>query len=176
MERIIEAASRTIDRHCGRRFYGLPETRYYTAQDGFELQIDDLTSITALKTDEDGDGTFETTWAAGDYALWPYNAILDGKPYMMIETTSAGANTFPVGIARSVLVQGTFGYIVSTNANNCPDAIHDACLMWANRLYARHNTPLGIAGAPQLGEQRTIIPRASLDPDVADMIAGYRRL
>lgn len=177
LEQIIEAASRWIDRYTARRFYGAAETRYYTAIDEQELLIDDLTSVTALKTDEDGDGTYETTWTTSDYNLRPYNALLDGKPYTAIEVSENGDETFPVTIRKGVQVQGVFGYVASTNAlTGCPDPIHDATLLLAERIYKRKDAILGIAGNPALGQQPVRITSMTADPDITALLSPYRRL
>ena len=179
LEQIIEASSRWVDKYTNRRFYGAAETRYYTAEDGYEIQVDDLTSITALKTDEDGNGTFETTWATTQYNLKygeNYNAALDSKPYTQIEISESSGKEFPVAIRRGVLVQGVFGYIASTNANNCPDPIHDAALLVAERIYKRKDAPLGIAGPVALGQQPVRITDLTVDPDIKALIDPYRRI
>jgi hypothetical protein len=177
LEQIIEAASRWIDRYTARRFYGKAESRYYTAVDTQVLPVDDLTSITALKTDVDGDGVYETTWSATDYNLRPYNAALDGKPYTDIEVSENSNETFPVVIRKGVLVQGTFGYVASTNAaTGCPDPVHDATLLLAERLFKRKDAILGIAGSVALGQQPVRIPSMTADPDISALLSPYRRL
>lgn len=177
LEQIIEAASRWIDRYTNRRFYGAAETRYYTAQEVGELNIDDLTSVTALKTDDDGDGTFETTWQASDYILWPLNALLDAKPYTVINTATVSNHTFPVAQKKAVLVQGVFGYVAGTNSvTSCPDPIHDATLLVSERIYKRKDAPLGVAGPLALGAQPVRITSLTADADIKDLLSPYRRL
>lgn len=180
IEKTIEAASREIERICHRRFYGAPETRYYTADDGNVLDIDDLTGTPTITTDEGGDGTYETTWVTTDYNLKygnNYNAALDGKPYTQIEVSAAGTKNFPVGVKKGVKIVATFGYIASTNANNCPAPIHDACLLTVVRLFKRPDSPFGVSGGnAQLGQPPIIIPRITLDPDVIDLISPYVRM
>lgn len=180
IEKTIEAASRAIEKFCGRRFYGAAETRYYTADDGYEIQIDDLTGTPTVATDDDGDGTYETSWSSSDFNLkygGNYNAALDGKPYTQIEVSESGSKNFPAGVKRGVRVVGTFGYIASTNAANAPSPIHDACLITVHRLFKRHDLPLGVQGGgnAQLGQTPVIIPSITLDPDVKDLITPYRR-
>lgn len=71
----LEGASRVIDRFCNGHFYIKSETQYY---DGIvPLQINDLLSIdtNGLTTDEDGDATFENTFATTDYILYPLNTF-----------------------------------------------------------------------------------------------------
>lgn len=180
LEQIIEASSRWIDRYCNRRFYGAAETRYYTAQEIGELEIDDLTSLSALKTDEDGDGTYETTWSASDYSLrygHNYNAALDGKPYTSIQVSEASGREFPVAIRKGVLVQGVFGYVASTTAaTGCPDPVHDAALLVAERIYKRKDAPLGVAGPLALGAQPVRITSLTVDPDIKALLDPYRKV
>lgn len=180
LEQIIEASSRWVDKYTGRRFYGVPETRYYTAEDGHEIQIDDLTSVAALKTDDNGDGTFETTWASTAYILKygdNLNAALDGKPYTQIEISESATNEFPVAIRKGVLVQGVFGYVASTNAaTGCPDPIHDAALLVAERIYKRKDAPLGVAGSFALGQQPVRVASLTVDPDIKALLDPYRRI
>lgn len=111
LEQIITEASRWIDGECQRRFYPVTETRVYTPGDASFLDVDDLLSITTLKTDQDGDRSFETTWAAAtDYYLWPDNAAAENKPYTRIVVdTVSGINRFPVR-RQSVQIVGSFGY------------------------------------------------------------------
>src|SRR3990167_11281712 len=70
MRKISEAASRSIDQYCNRYFYTQSATRYFDG--GVKLWLPDLLSINAsgLKTDEDGDATFENTFATTDYLLY----------------------------------------------------------------------------------------------------------
>lgn len=180
IEKAIEAASRVIEKVCHRRFYGAAETRYYTADDGYELQVDDLTGTPTIATDDDGDGTYETSWAASDYHLKygdNYNAALDGKPYTQIEISAAGSKNFPAGVKKGCRVYSSFGYIASTDAANAPKPIHDACLITVHRLFKRHDIPLGVQGGgnAQLGQTAVVIPRITLDPDVMDLLAPYVR-
>ena len=180
LEQLIEASSRWIERYTGRRFYGAAETRYYTAEDGHEILVDDLTSVSVLKTDDNGDGTFETTWASTAYNLKygdNYNAALDSKPYTQIEVSEIGTLTFPTAIRKGVMVAGTFGYVSSTaSTSGCPDPIHDAALLLAERIYKRKDAPLGIAGPAALGQQPVRITSMSADPDIRDLLDPYRRL
>lgn len=108
IEQMIEAASRWIDQHTGRHFYALTATRYYTAIDGLVLRVSDLASVNALKTDEDGDRAYETTWAATDYDLLPYN----DPPYQWIEVAPNGLRAFP-SFRRGVEVAGVWGWPVT---------------------------------------------------------------
>ena len=108
---VIEAVSREIDQYCGRWFYPVTQTRYFTPASTRRILVDDLLAVTSLKTDEDGDRTYETTWAAGDYDLMPLNALLGSppEPYWEIRTTPDGDYAFPC-VARGVEIAGRWGY------------------------------------------------------------------
>ena len=163
LEATIEAASRAIDGYCRRRFYAANDTRYYTAHCATEIAVDDLLSVTTLKTDASGDRTYGTTWATTDYDLEPYNAVADGRPYTHIRVTPNGNYTFP-GYARGVQIVGSFGYASST-----PDLVHEACLLQAARLHRRKDAPFGVAGLGDLGEIRLV---SALDPDVRMLLGS----
>lgn len=107
---IIEAVSREIDQYTGRWFYPVTQTRYYTATGG-RLLVDDLLSVTSLKTDADGDRTYEETWAVTDYDLYPFNArqASPPQPYTEIRLTPDGDYRFS-RLARGVEIAGVWGY------------------------------------------------------------------
>lgn len=148
LEALVEAVSRAIDDYCGRRFYAVTQTRYYTPRYARCLLVDDLLSVTTLKTDDDGDGTFETTWATSDYLLAPYNAQQETppRPYSLVETAPSGDYWFPVGRQRGVEIAGSWGFSAST-----PDSIEAACLFQAAYEHRSSYAPLGISGSDTVG-------------------------
>ena len=168
LEREINAASRAIDEWCGRFFYPVTpaEAHYFTADEHDYVKIHDVYTTTGfvLKTDLDGDGTFETTWASTDYNLWPYSPV-NNEPYTMIEVAAAGQYAFPT-IPKGVEVTASFGWAA------VPNAINQACVMLANRLHKRNSTILGQAGATAVGAITLRIPR--IDPDVEMLLKPYR--
>ena len=165
IELVIEAASRAIDDHCFRRFYKntVDETRYYSAEFDNILFVDDLVSITTLKTDEDGDRTYEQTWVATDYDLQPFNASLKSEPYGWIETTPNGSYSFP-NTAKGVQIVGVFGW------PSTPKQIKEACLLQAHRLFKRKDAPFGVAGTGELGQ---VVMINKLDPDVLSLLSPW---
>lgn len=172
LETIITAVSRMIDNYCGRRFYAATETRYYTARDPYCLLVDDLLSVSALVTDEDGDRTYETTWASTDYDLYPDNAALEAQPepFWKILVAPEGNYTFPVGVRRGVKVTGSWGFASST-----PPVVGEACLLQAARIFARREAPMGVLGAGEAGGT-VRIAWSGLDPDVRRLLDPLRRL
>lgn len=170
LEAIVEAASRAIDEHCGRRFYAdsTAGARYYTAEFSDLLFLpDDVISVTTLATDSDGDRTYEDTWETTDYDLQPDNASTDGRPYTRIQITPAGRYAFPVGVRRGVKLTAVYGWSAA------PKPVKEATLIQAGRLWARKDAPFGIMGSAEFGQMQAI-PR--LDPDVLMLLLPFRRM
>lgn len=171
LEMAVEAASRYIDKLTGRRFYvtTTDETRYYTASDEDRLSgrdgLDDIVSITTLKTDDDEDRTYSTTWAATDYDLLPYNASLDGGAYTRIETTPDGDYDFPT-CAKGVQIVGKFG------RSTAPTVVKQATLILASYLFKQKDTPLGVQGSSETGTVY-VDPRVALL--IRQMLDGERK-
>lgn len=164
MEIAIEAASRWIDSMTGARFYAASEARVYSADWYDLLYVDDLTAVTSLKTDEDGDGVFETTWAAADYILEPRGALQRGTPYRQIRINrNTGRYSFPRG-AGAVEVTGSFGY-----GSTVPAPVKQACLLVAHRLWRRKDAIFGVAGTPGLGVT-VVQAKITADSDVMALL------
>lgn len=175
LEAVVESVSRAIDDFCGRRFYAATQTRYYSAKSGRRLLVDDLLSVSSLKTDDDGDGTHETTWAASDYHLAPYNAQLDSpaQPYWRIEVSEGGDYWFPVGVRRGVEIVGSWGFSAST-----PDVVEQACLFQAAHEFRSQQMPLGVSGTGSLrisDEFANDVRLTGLHPVTRRLLEPYRR-
>jgi len=174
LENVIEAVSRRIDNYCWRRFYVANETRYYTAGDNQVIDVSDIYSTTGstvdtLKTDKDGDRTYEDTWATTDYDLTPFNAALDGRPFTNIEVTPNGDYTFPTSVTKGVEIKAWFGYTATT-----PDLVNEACLLQSERQFKRKDAPFGVVGGSDIGGIVRIEER--LDPDVKHLLDPLRRV
>jgi hypothetical protein len=131
IETIIEASSRFIDGECSRYFYKNTDgARYYTAIDATCVRTDDLVSVTALNTD-DGTRAYSTAWTEDDFDLWPYNAALDGRPYVQIIISPYTHYHFPANTAKGVKVTGVFGW------PSIPAQIQEACIMIGLSTYKR---------------------------------------
>lgn len=168
IEARVEAISRTIDALTGRRFYrnSADEARYYTTDSAYVLECpDDIGSITTLETDDDGDRTYENSWAATDYDTMPYNATLDGKPFTWIETTPDGDYTFPT-LVKGIKITGKFGYSATT-----PPAIKSACLLAVQKLFKRKDAPFGVEAGGDLG----IMTLMKTDPDIQMLLSPFVR-
>ena len=168
LNRVITATSRAIDHICRRRFYAVTETRYYTPDEVGRLDIYDLLSVSTLKTDEDGDRTYEITWAVTDYDLMPYNAVLDGEPYMWIELAPEGDYSFPL-IRKGAELKGSFGYSSTT-----PAAIEEACLQGA-KLLMTPSSPTGVSGGASISKTKAE-REIRKDSKIMEMLGYYIRL
>lgn len=167
IETAIESASRQIDGHCQRRFYTTSATRVYTPNDSYICEIDDLVTLTTLRTQSDIDGTYDTTWASTDYQLEPLNKLAGGLEVSWTQIRAVGDFLFPTfGGEATVQVAGTFGWAT------VPSEIKQACIILSQRQYKRYDSPLGVAGVGEIG----VIRVSRIDPDVASILAPYRRI
>lgn len=168
IDNAITSASRQIDGHTHRRFYAATETRYFTPDVSTSLLVDDLLSVTTLKQDDDGDGTYEITWSTTDYVLWPRNAAYHNPPgpYWEIRTSPLSAYAFTVRMQDNIQIVGSWGYAASAPAD-----VKNACLIQAGRLFRRKESPFGVAGTTALGA--AIMVKGELDPDAAALLAPF---
>ena len=169
----IEAASREIDGWCERVFSQSTATRIYRPTDVFTVEVDDLQSITTLKTDADGTGTFGTTWSTADYQLNPLNGIAGGitTPYTTLR--AIGSYLFPIYEPRnvnaneaSVQITGVWGW------PSIPTAVKQACIILSMRQFKRYDSPTGVMGFGDLGVMRV----GRVDPDVEKLLMPFRRM
>lgn len=89
------------------------------------LYIDELVSVTSVQTDEDGDGTVDTSWTKDtDYQLFPLNADKgpEPRPYtaLFIPDWTTQRLRWPPG--RLVAINGVWGW------PSVPPAIKRACI------------------------------------------------
>lgn len=166
----ITAASRWIDGWCNRSFAAagtaatdrdfIPTAMYDT------LFIDDTVQVTAVKIDEDVDRSFATSLQAVDYQTEPVNSVIDGiaVPYNRLVPNEDGYWPMWRGQA-TVRVTARWGWPA------VPEAVTQAALMQSSRLFARLDSPLGVAGFGDLGAMRV---SRYVDPDVEALLQPYR--
>jgi hypothetical protein len=173
LETSIESASRQIDGACERVFYSTEATRLYRPRDSFHCDIDDLSTLTTLKTSSRADGTFDITWEATDRQLEPLNGLVGGsyRPFDAIK--AIGEYLFPLWEPKSVnayeatvQVVGTFGW------ETVPVDIKQATILLALRQFKRYDSPLGVAGFGDLG----VIRVGRIDPDIESLIMPYKKI
>ena len=170
LEMAVESASRAIDSYCNRVFYstGTAVVRYYSPQDSYLCDIDDLVSLTSLYTNSDEtQSSYNILWSSEDRQLEPLNGLADGQPTPFTRIRAIGDYTFQtLNGEASVKVTGVFGY------SAVPIAITQATVIQASRIYKRLDSPLGIIS----GELGTMRVGTRLDPDVAQLVDGFRKV
>ena len=165
---IIEASSRLLDEITGRRFYASTETRYYQATSVYRVEVDDLLSVTTLKTDYTSSGGWSYTWATDDYELGPVNASADGWPYLYIERAPYGDYYFPIteSVPKSIQLVGSFGFCATV-----PDMIREAALLASEQVYKRKDAPFGVMGPA--GFLQNVKNMLTTDPLINLCLAPY---
>lgn len=171
LERSLATAHKTIDGACGRRFWAdsSDQTRRYSSLSGDYIRIDDLHTLTSLKSDDGGDGTFENTWTENtDFNLEPLNAAADGKPWTAVRKHPAGSYSFSTSYPRTVELTGRFGW------PSVPDPIREATLILASKLFKRkREAPFGIFTGG--GIEGVAVRLTRTDPDIPMLISNYVR-
>lgn len=168
LEIAIESASRAIDTYTARNFYSSgTATRYYAPTSNYVCETDDIAEFIHVKTMDSTD-LFTITWQSTDYQLEPLNGIVDGVPTPYTRIRAIGDYLFePLNGQATVEVRAVFGY------TSVPIQIKQACLIQATRFFKRADSPLGVAGFGDIGVVRL---SSRLDPDVAQLIDGYRKV
>jgi hypothetical protein len=170
LQAVLDATDTLIDLYCDRKtgFGTASETRYYTAEDYEYCLTDDLVSITTLQTDDDANGTYETTWTSGtDYVLAPRNAALDGFPYTEIDTSVTWPRNFPKDVYLGVKVVGVFGF------PSVPAAVTQAEIIQAGAVWNSRTAPFGVIGSADLGG--ILRMSRALHPEAALILEPYRK-
>lgn len=169
------AASRLIDGYANRAFWvvGTATSRVFTAGSDFVCQVDDMsgTAIT-VKSSQQANQIFDTTWTTSDYQLEPINGIQDGLTVPYTRIRAIGDYLWPTlnnNYGEEALVQVTalWGWPA------VPEPITQATIIQASRIFKRYDSPLGVAGFGDLGVMR--VSRA-LDPDVMQLVEPYRKM
>ena len=174
LEMAVESASRLIDAYCGRNFINAGTvTRYYSTENPYVVQIDDARSISQVQTSTGLDGVYDTTWTIGtaggqgDAQPEPINDYLGGVVWPYTRIRAIGDYSFPTGPENSIKVTAVFGW------PNIPVTVTQATILQSSRIFTRLQSPLGVAGFGDMGIMRV---SRGLDPDVAQLIEGYRRV
>lgn len=169
IEMAIESGSRAIDGYTNRSFYSSGSAvRVFAPQDSFVTEIDDLVSLTILKTQSDDDNTYDTTWETTDYQLEPLNGRVDGQDTPSTSIRAIGDYLFSQFDGEAtVQVTGVWGWA------SVPIAVTQACVIQSSRIYKRLDSPLGVAGISDIGIMRV---SNRLDPDVAQLVDPLRRI
>lgn len=177
IDNAINGASRQIDAICGRYFYqdASVNARYYTPTNDYFLFTDDISTTTGLvvQLDTTDDGSYDKTLTINtDFILKPFNP----KPYTISSTSynwphteieilaTRSSERFDKLIQKNIKVQAKFGWAA------IPEAISQATLIQATRLFKRKDTPFNVFGSEATGQQELF---SKMDPDAKELIKGY---
>ena len=167
LELAIESASRDIDQATERQFFPTDTHRFFTPRNSLVCEIDDVSSLTSIKTSTAADGTYDTTWSESDYQLEPLNGIAGGMVVPFDSLRAVGDYYWPSsGLEVTVRVEGTFGFA------SAPIAIKQATVLLASRLFKRNDSPGGVMGFGDIGVVRV----SKFDPDIERLINPYRKI
>jgi hypothetical protein len=169
LEMAIESGSRAIDGYTNRNFFSSGTvSRVYAPSTSFVTEIDDLISITTLKSASDDDSGFDITFKPTDFQLEPLNGNVDGQPTPFTQVRAIGDYLFnQFNGQATVEVTGVFGFAT------VPIAVRQATVIQSSRIYKRLDSPLGVAGVSDIGIMRV---SNRLDPDVAQLVDPLRRI
>ena len=168
LQSVLDATDQLINNYCDTKLgfaTTSSQTRYYTADNLLYVLTDPIVTVTTLQTDDDGDGTYETTWSATDYILAPRNAATDGRPYTEIDTNIQDTRLFPTGYL-GVKVIGTFGWAA------VPSAVKQAALIQAGAVWSSRTAPFGVIGSQDLGGVMRM--SRALHPEAQVLLEPYR--
>lgn len=151
LDNVANSTSREIEDHCHRQFNkaGSVSARVYSPLRPDLAIVDDISTTAGLviKSDDDGDGVFETTWTADEYELRPLNGVrngLAGWPYWQIH--AVGSRSFPSARRANVQVTADWGWAA------IPELVRQACFILASDTFQLKDSRLGVAGSDQFGQ------------------------
>ena len=145
LERVIESASRFIDRDRRRVFYATTATRYWTPTHSKHVWVDDIVTLTTLGVATAAGLSYSTWTVDTDFLTEPFNAN-DG-PIMKVVVHPNSGKYFVPGLLKSVRIAASFGYAAAV-----PDEIQQAAILLAQYVWLRKDAPFGTAGFSLLGE------------------------
>lgn len=165
----LDAATSRIDSYCDRTFgTGVTaEARQFAPYSSSCVYVDDIGSTTDLvvKVDTDRDGTFATTLAASEFTLSPANSFPKRAVYRV-------GGHFLLRVDARLPIEVTARWTYDDAA--VPDDVAMACTILAARYFQRKSAPLGLAAG--LGGDFGPVRISTVDPDVRDLLSGYRLL
>lgn len=161
LDYLLDAASTAVEELCGRVFTLAeePSARDFCVLSPTLASVDDIATATGVEVSvRAGD----SSWSAlADWWLLPPNEGALGRPF-----THLGAGSLPVDPMRPTLrVTAVWGW------QKVPAPVTEAVLLIASRLYARRDSPTGVAGFGDMGVVRV----SSTDVDVTERLRPYIR-
>lgn len=147
VHRATATAQAEVDRYCGWGSSGfLPDAdvsaRTFATGDRLLVDVDGFYTATGLvvRTDDDDDGVFETTWSASQFELLPAGNRwrgMSGVPFFQLR--ACGTRTWPVGGKRENRVEITarWGWAA------CPPDVSTATLLRTVQIMQRRDNREG---------------------------------
>lgn len=172
---VLNAVDEAIDAYCGQRFVQdsqVASARLFVADSFatvrlFPSVVGDTTGM-VVKTDDNGDGTFETTWSSSDYSVVPFSGVgPDGKsgwPVRALQADRLRGKWWPMWPDRPcVQVTAIWGW------DSTPASVTLAARMLVAAWHQRRATVAG-----QGGFQGFFESAVRDDPTVQDLLGKYR--
>ena len=169
----VAAANDAVVQYCGRNFDKVEVTgvtpRRFRPRSPYTCDVDDFwtTSGLIIKGDPGLDGVFEQTWSTAMYSLEPLNGLKYGQPspYETIRVTRT--QWFVMWTQPTIEVTAAWGWAA------IPDAVFQATLLVANRLFGRKDSRDGVIGGySDMGPVRV---SKYEDPDATRLLDPYTR-
>ena len=173
-----DAATQMVQAYCDRHFVqqAAATARVYVASTPWLVEVDDISTTTGLvvKTDEDDDGVFETTWATGDYQLEPLNGKMGGQTWPYTRLRAIQSREWPSDFGQAVVqVTARWGWANPDDSSlYIPQPVTQAAEIQGVSIFKSADAPLGIAGFGDIGIMRL---RQAMHPVAAALLAPYRR-
>jgi hypothetical protein len=179
----ITVASRTVEQMTNRptngyAAAGTTTAHYFSPHSSWELCLEDdgiqwefgTTTGLTVKTDNDGDGVYETTLTLNTHFFCePINQArygVSGWPYDSIHLLTASSTAWPTrrpGYRPPVEVTANWGWTTT------PEPVKFAVRLAANRYYGRGDSRYGTSGFDASGFQM----RIRTDPDILALLSPF---
>ena len=172
----LEAAARAIDHECGRTFRlatGTPTARLFTAGIStgptgglgtrYAVDVDDFFSIAAMTVTFDASGDGDYTTATTGYRALP---VYSGAMRMPFRSLVFDRGVVPPLWQDGVSVLADWGW------DTYPPNVVTANLIQASRFLKRRDSPYGVAGSPEMGNELRLLSK--LDPDVEMLLRPFK--
>jgi len=173
---VLEAAARAIDNECGRTFRlatGTPTARLFTAGIStgptgglgtrYAVDVDDFFSIAAMTVTFDASGDGDYTTATTAYRTLP---VYSGAMRMPFRSLVFDRGVVPPLWQDGVSVLADWGW------DTYPPNVVTANLIQASRFLKRRDSPYGVAGSPEMGNELRLLSK--LDPDVEMLLRPFK--
>lgn len=147
---VCSAVSREIEDFCHRQFNqaSAASARVFRPTDRDTVYVDDFLTTVGLivKTDDNCDGTFSTTWDPADFEVRPLGGLrngVDGWPFY--EIGAVKSRRFHWARRGNVQITAQWGW------SEVPAPVIESALMLAADTFQVKDSRFGVAGSDQFG-------------------------